>query len=108
MPRRDVSTPPGEQSLPCPPRRHAPHLLGLCAMMTILGVLTVAGCYISRTIDQAKASDVNNRNFTFTNGAVFDAALANVSTALAFSNNAQNFALCSGSNTASGTNTFGS
>ena len=49
----------------------------------------LAGCYLSRTIDQATASDVNNRSFTFTNGAVFNAALANVSTALAFSNNAQ-------------------
>jgi hypothetical protein len=108
MPCRDVSTPPGEQCLPCLPRRTTPRLLGLSAMMTIFGVLTVAGCYISRTIDQATASDVNNRNFTFANGAVFHAALANVSAALVFSNNAQNFTLCSGSNTASGTNRFGS
>ncbi len=86
----------------------APRMLGLCAMMTMLGVFTLAGCYISRTIDQAKAGDVNNRNFTFTNGAVFHSALTNVSTALAFSNNAQNFALCSGSDTATGTNKFGS
>ena len=86
----------------------APRVLGLCTMLTMLGACTVAGCYISRTIDQATASDVNNRNFTFSSGAVFHAALANVSTALAFSNNAQNFALCSGSSTATGTNRFGS
>src|SRR5262249_51236037 len=61
-----------------------------------------------RTIDQATASDVNNRNFTFTNGAVFHSALTSTSTALVFSNNAQNFTLCSGANTATGTNRFGS
>jgi len=74
----------------------------------MLGVFTLAGCYISRTIDQATASDVNNRNFTFTSGAVFHTALKNVSTALAFSNDAKDFALCSGSDTATGTNRFGS
>jgi hypothetical protein len=76
--------------------------------MAILGAFALAGCYLSRTIDQATASDVNNRNFTFTNGAVFHSALTNTSTALAFSNNAQNFALCSGTKTATGTNRFGS
>src|SRR5438477_136628 len=106
MPCRDVSTPPGEQCLACLPRRNTPRLLGLCAMMTICGVLTVAGCYISRTIDQATASDVNNRNFTFANGEVFHTSLINVQTALAFSNNAQNFTLTSAgtiSGTATGT-----
>ena len=86
----------------------APRILVLSALMTMCGVFTLAGCYLSRTIDQATASDVNNRTFTFTSGAVFHSALANVSTALAFSNNAQNFTLCSGSNTATGTNRFGS
>src|SRR5262245_51121169 len=86
----------------------APCLLGLGVLMAILGAFALAGCYLSRTIDQATASDVNNRNFTFTNGAVFHSALTNTSTALAFSNNAQNFALCSGTKTATGTNRFGS
>ena len=86
----------------------APRRLGLGALLTMLGVCTLAGCYISRTIGQATASDVNNRNFTFSSGAVFHSALANVSTALAFSNNAQDFTLCSGSNAATGTNKFGS
>jgi len=76
--------------------------------MTILGAIALAGCYLSRTINQATASDVNNRNFTFTNGAVFHSAMTNTSTALAFSNNAQNFTLCSGAKTATGTNSFGS
>jgi hypothetical protein len=63
---------------------------------------------LSRPDDQATASDVNDRNFTFVSGEVFHSALANVSTALAFSNNAQNFTLCSGSSNATGTNKFGS
>jgi hypothetical protein len=103
MPRRDVSTPQGEKCLP-----YTPHLLGLCVVMAILSAFALASCYLSRTIDQAKASDVNNRNFAFTSGEVFHTALKNVSTALAFSNNAQDFTLCSGTATANGTNRFGS
>ena len=110
-------------ALPCPARRpgtrqalahrskwlpDAPRLLGLCALLTILGAFALAGCYLSRTIDQATASDVNNRNFTFASGEAFHTALKNVSTALAFSNNAQDFTLCSGTATATGTNRFGS
>jgi hypothetical protein len=86
----------------------APRILVLSTLIIMCGVFILAGCYVSRTIDQATASDVNNRSFTFTSGAVFNNALANVSTALAFSNNAQNFTLCSGSQTATGTNKFGS
>lgn len=108
MPHRAVSTPPGPQSRACLGRRKAPHLLGLGALLSLCAALIVAGCYISRPIDQAQASDVNNRNFTFTSGAVFHAALANVATALVFTDNAHNFTLCSGSNAASGTNRFGS
>jgi hypothetical protein len=103
MLRRDVSTPQGEKGLP-----YASRLLELGVLLAILGVFALAGCYISTTINQATASDVNNRNFTFTNGAVFHSVLTNVSTALAFSDNAQTFTLCSGSNTATGTNRFGS
>jgi len=84
MPRRDVLTPEGEKGL-----SYASRLLELGALLAILGVFALAGCYISRTIDQATASDVNNRNFTFTSGEVFHTALKNTSTALAFSNNAQ-------------------
>src|SRR5215472_8345810 len=103
MPRRDVSLLPGEKSF-----SYASRLLELGALLAILGAFALAGCYISRTIDQATASDVNNRNFTFANGGAFHSALNNVSTALAFSNNAQNFTLCSGSSKATGTNSFGS
>ena len=105
MPHRDVLTLQGEQRLP-----YASRLLELGVLLVILGVFALAGCYISTTINQATASDVNNRNFAFTNGAVFHSALTNKSTALAFPNNdnAQTFTLCSGSNKASGTNRFGS
>src|SRR5215469_6147378 len=103
MPRRDVSLLPGEKSF-----SYASRLLELGALLAILGAFALAGCYISRTIDQATASDVNNRNFTFANGGAFHSALNNVSTALAFSNNAQSFALCSSGNKATGTNHFGS
>jgi len=87
----------------------ATRLLVLSIMLTLLGVGTLAGCYLSTPTNQATASDVKDRTFTFTSGAVFNRALANVSTALAFSgDNAEAFTLCSGSNKATGTNTFGS
>jgi len=86
----------------------APHILALSALIIMCGGFILASCYLSRTIDQATANDVNNRSFAFTNGAVFNSALASVSTALVFSNNAQNFSLCSGSQAAAGTNKFGS
>ena len=110
-------------ALPCPGRQsgtrqavahcgrwlpETPRLLGLGVLMAILGVFTLAGCYLSRTINQATASDVNNRNFTFADGGVFNPALVNVSTALAFDSTAQNFTLCSAGTTATGTNRFGS
>ena len=82
--------------------------LGLCLMLTILGAFTLAGCYISRPIDQATASDVNNRSFTFASGAVFHAALINISTTLSFANNAADFTLSSADGTATGTNRFDS
>jgi len=59
-------------------------------------------------IEQATVSDVNNQSFTFASGAVFNAALANVPTALAFSNNAINFTLSSAGGRATGINAFGS
>jgi hypothetical protein len=86
----------------------APHILALFTLIIVGGVFILASCYLSRTVDQATADDVNNRSFTFTNGAVFNSTLASVSTALVFSNNAQNFSLCSGSQAAAGTNKFGS
>lgn len=74
----------------------------------MLGAFTLAGCYITRPVDQATASDVNNRSFTFASGAVFHSALVNVSTTLSFTNNATNFTLSSGGGTATGTNRFDS
>src|SRR5438093_634290 len=85
-----------------------PRVCGLGALLTIIGMFILAGCYLSRTIDQATASDVNNQSFTFTSGAVFNSGLINVSTALAFTNNATQFTLTSATGTATGTNRFGS
>jgi hypothetical protein len=59
-------------------------------------------------MNQATASDVNNQSFTFANGAVFHAALVNISTTLCFTDNATNFTLSSAGGTATGTNQFGS
>lgn len=83
-------------------------IFGLGALLTMLGAGILAGCYLSRTTDQATASDVNNQSFTFTNGAVFNAALVNISTTLCFTDNATNFTLSSAGGTATGTNRFDS
>src|SRR5262245_38163375 len=85
-----------------------PCILGLGVLLTLIGALILAGCYLSRTIDQATASDVNNNSFTYTNGAVFHAALVNVSTTLCFTNNAATFTLSSAGGMATGTNRFDS
>jgi len=86
----------------------APGSRGLGALLTLIGAFILAGCYLSRTIDQATAGDVNNRSFTFANGAVFHVNLVNVSTTLCFTDNATNFTLSSAGGTAAGTNRFDS
>src|SRR5215510_13915479 len=85
-----------------------PCICGLGALLTIIGALILAGCYLSRTVDQATASDVNNQSFTYTNGAVFHAALVNISTTLCFTDDATTFTLSSAGGTATGTNRFDS
>jgi hypothetical protein len=85
-----------------------PYIFGVGALLTMIGACMLAGCYLSRTIDQATADDVSNRSFTFTNGAVFHAALVNVSATLCFTDNATNFTLSSAGGTATGTNRFDS
>ena len=84
------------------------YIFGLGALLTIIGAFILAGCYLSRTTEQATASDVNNQSFTFTNGAVFDADLVSLSTTLCFTDNATMFQLSSTGGTATGTNSFGS
>ena len=93
-------------ALPCTLK--LPYIFGLGVLLTISGALILKGCYLSRTIDQATASDVNNQSFTFTNGAVFHAALVNVSTTLCFTDNATTFTLSAASRTVTGTNRFDS
>src|SRR5262245_51888417 len=85
-----------------------PCIIGLGVLLTLIGALILAGCYLSRTIDQATASDVNNNSFTYTNGAVFHAALVIVSTTLCFTNHAATFTLSSAGGMATGTNRFDS
>ena len=85
-----------------------PRSFALGVLLTIIGALILKGCYLSRTVDQATASDVNNQSFTFANGAVFHSALANVSTTLCFTDDATNFSLSSAGGPANGTHRFGS
>jgi hypothetical protein len=83
-------------------------ICSLSALLTMFGMFTLAGCYLSRTIDQATAEDVNNQSFTFANGAVFNTALNNVSTTLSFTDNATSFILSSAGGMATGSNRFDS
>lgn len=68
------------------------------------------GTGTSTTNQQATASDLNNRSFSFANGAAFDSGLATTATTLMFTDSARSFALSSSSigRTASGTHNFGS
>src|SRR5438093_1094286 len=79
---------------------------GLVGLIAIASALSLLEC--SQSVQQANASDVDNQAFTFPSGAVFNQALANMSTTLAFSNNAINFTLSSAAGKAMGINAFGS
>jgi hypothetical protein len=62
----------------------------------------------SGNVVPATADNVNNQSFTFStapSGGVFDSALTNLPTSLAFTDNATNFSLTSASGTATGTST---
>ena len=79
---------------------------GLVVLIVIASALRLLGC--SDSVQQANINDVNNQTFTFASGAVFNQALVNESTALAFFNNATSFVLTSINGVATGTNVFGS
>lgn len=79
-------------------------MLGLVILIAIAGAAALPGC--SEDIQPAVADDLNNRSFTFAHGVVFHPALANMPTALAFTNNSTNFALSSASGTAVGTDSL--
>src|SRR6266852_1038162 len=87
-------------------------MLSLVGLMTLAGVLTLFGCSGDDNDTQAQvpasANAVNNKTFAFSSGEMFDPALRNVPTTLAFSNNGANFTLTSTGGTATGTNQFGS
>ena len=77
-------------------------MLGLVMISAIVSAAALLGC--SEEIQPAINVDLNNQSFTFANGVVFHPALANMPTALAFSNNGTNFALSAVTGTAVGTN----
>jgi hypothetical protein len=80
-------------------------LRGLVALIVLAGAMSCLGC--SEDIEQTVATDVANQSFAFTNGAVFNPALTDIATTLAFSNFATNFTLSSAGGTALGVTTFG-
>ena len=80
-------------------------LRGLVALIVLAGAMSCLGC--SEDIEQTVATDVDNQSFAFTSGAVFNPALTDIVTTLAFSNFATNFSLSSAGGTASGVTTFG-
>src|SRR5262249_39496714 len=70
-----------------------------CAtILVVVGAMILAGC----VGNQATATDVNNKSFTFTDGAVFHAALTTIPTTLTFTNNAKIFTLISPGGIATG------
>ena len=81
-------------------------LLSLGVVLTIAGSLTLFGC--AATNGQAEVEDVNNKSFTFANGAVFHPDLAGAAATLQFTDNANTFTLASAGGTATGGNRFGS
>ena len=81
-------------------------LLSLGVVLTIAGSLTLLGC--AATNGQAEVEDVNNKSFTFANGAVFHPGLAGAPATLQFTDNANTFTLASAGGTATGGNRFGS
>ena len=81
-------------------------LLSLGVVLTIAGSLTLFGC--TATNGQAEVEDVNNKSFTFANGAVFHPGLAGAAATLQFTDNANTFTLASAGGIATGGNRFGS
>ena len=78
-------------------------MLGLM-IIAIVSASALLGC--SEEIQPSIISDLDNQSFTFANGIVFHPVLANMSTAVAFTNNSTNFALSSASGTAVGTDSL--
>jgi len=86
-------------------------IFDLIGLMTLASAFALFGCGGGDDEEQvsATANAVNNKTFAFSSGEVFNSALRNVATTLAFSNNGDNFTLTSaGGRQATGTNQFGS
>ena len=84
--------------------RHTLLCLGVLYLMGSAALL--GGC--TSTSSQPTADDVNNKAFTFADGAVFHAGLARTATILEFTNKANTFILTSQAGSATGTVRFGS
>jgi hypothetical protein len=78
---------------------------GLIVLLSLSSGVMLSGCDGSSA--PATSSDVNNHAFAFASGQVFDSALANSQTILAFSDNGADFVLSSIGGTATGTDTLG-
>lgn len=79
----------------------------LMVVVAIVGSLTLVSCGgDDDDVVNAEPGNVNNQQFTFTDGAAL--GVAGRATTLAFTNNATRATITSGANTAAGTNTFGS
>ena len=68
-------------------------MLGLVMIIAIVSAAALLGC--SEDVQPAIVDDLNNKRFTFTDGAVFHPALANMPATLIFTNNSLNFELSS-------------
>lgn len=80
----------------------------LMVAVAIVGSLTLVSCGGDDDDDlvDANAGNVNNQQFTFADGAAL--GVAGRATTLAFTNNGTRATITAGTNTAAGTNTFGS
>lgn len=77
---------------------------GLMAIIAVVSSLTLLRC--SEDVQPTAISDVRNHSFTFSSGAVFHAALANMSTTLSFLDTPPSFMLSSAGGTAGGLSSF--
>jgi len=75
-------------------------LWSLIAILVVGGAMILEGCTGN---NEATTSDVNNKAFSFVNGAVFDPGLTSIATTLTFTNNATTSTLTSAGGIASGT-----
>lgn len=77
---------------------------GLLAIIAMASCLTLPGC--TEDIQETAIGDVRNQLFTFTSGAVFHPALANMTITVSFIDNPASFTLSSATGNAAGLISF--